>query len=376
MQPALEPPRDELTEAEVASAIEADKVEVTPGLELLDTDDNLVEDISGDLLTGAVSRQNYADIHGTCRLSISRQLEWGRQRLRPYMIVEGDGVSARFNLGVFLPSTPTRTVGESPETYEVEGYDKLSILQTPIGRGWRISDGTSYLTAVRDLIDDAGETKVKLDPTSTATLPYDRAFPLDENTTYLSAINELLAAVNYRGLWVDWDGYFRSEPYIAPASRAPEWTYDSDDERTIVGEFRSEETDLFDVPNVWVFYITTALPGGALPVEGNGIYTVTNQSDGPASIDGRGGQAKRRVMGLDVPNHAALVARGDAIVAQDKQPTSKITLTTGPMPLVWHFDVALLRDEALPPSPRKLLSQGWTLPLDGSDMSQEFKAVA
>lgn len=375
MQTANAAPRDDLTADEVWSVITCESVTVTPGLELWDVDEEESEDISDDLVGGTVARANFADVHGTCRLDVSRALEWGSARLAPYVVLTDNltGARARFNLGVYLPETPDTPAGEDPVTYTVEGYDKLTVLRTPIGRAWSALAGSDYLTAIAELIEEAGESKYLLDPTSTKTLPVDYVAPLDDAITYLSVINDLLAAIGYRGLWVDWDGYYRSEPYVSPTSRDASYTYDAESPTTILGLDRVEVTDLHDIPNRWVFVNTSRDPTSAA-VEGDGVYTVVNQSNGPTSIDARG-REKSKVIPVDAADQEALVVYGDRVAQNAQQSAAVITLTTEPSPLHWHMDVVALADPALPPSPRKCLVGRWTLPLTGGQMTHEWRTV-
>lgn len=385
MQPRTAAPRGHLSDDQVKELVECDSLEVAAGLELLDLNDELVKtagtngDISNHLLDGIVQCANFADIHRTLRVSITTAVEWGSQRLRPYMVLtdKRSGVTARFNLGVYLPETPARNVGATPPTYVVEAYDKLVLLRRSLGRGYAATAGTLVLQLVADLIGEVGETKIRLDPSGvTATLPVDMVRPIDNTVTRLSIVNDLLASIGYRGLWVDWDGYYRSEPHQPPATSSPEWSYDVESESTTVEE-RLETQDLFDVPNVWVF-VNTARAAASAPSEGDGLYTVTNPSNGPTSIDSRGGDPNGRrptVVPLQAADQASLVVQGDRIAANDQQTTGVIEMSTGTNPLHWHFDVGTLADPDLPPSPRKCVWGRWALPLRGERMTHEMRTA-
>lgn len=131
MQGLVESPREHLTEEQVRGLLTGPDVTVSAGLELLDGSNRLVEDISDDLGEGGtISWDNRDPIHGSCRLPLQRRLAWGRDRVRPYMILSDAAISARFNLGVFVPSAPDEQRGEDPITYNVTGYDLLSLMQS------------------------------------------------------------------------------------------------------------------------------------------------------------------------------------------------------------------------------------------------------
>lgn len=374
MQNLTEAPRDALTAAQVTALLTGPWVQVTGGLELLDTSDVLIDDISDDLDSGSVSRNMYAAVHGTCSLKLARELQWGRDRVRPYLTLSAGGVEARFNLGVFVLTTPKRNVEESPETFDVTGYDKLHLLQGPIGDTYTVPAGTSYLTAVATVIAAAGAgTNVNLDGTASAkTLPADMVWPLSETeqASYLKVANDLLAAIGYRGLWADQNGTYRSEPYLAPAQRAVEWAFDLDDARTnIVGEQRTVTSDVWGVPNWWRF-IQRSLE--TAPSEGAGQYTVTNASSGLSSYASLG-RYVRKVVYLDAADQAALVSQGNRIVAEDQQVLTTVALTTGPFPIAGHFDVATYSDRAY--GVQKVQAREWQMSLLGEDMSWTWEVV-
>ena len=71
-----------LTAAEV-DLLHSSDLEVSAGLELLRPDLTVREDISDDLVGGKVSRALLNTIHGTTTLSISRELTWGVDLVRP-----------------------------------------------------------------------------------------------------------------------------------------------------------------------------------------------------------------------------------------------------------------------------------------------------
>lgn len=134
MQPLTAPPREHLTEHQVRDLLTGDQVTVSTGLELLDSQNRFVADISADLAVGGkVAHDGRAVVHGTCSLDIQRPLAWGRDRVLVYMTLSNAAVSARFNLGVYVLTTPQDKRGETPSTFNVQGYDLLQPLLDPIG---------------------------------------------------------------------------------------------------------------------------------------------------------------------------------------------------------------------------------------------------
>lgn len=375
MQVLTDPPRQSLTAAQVTALLTGDTLRVDAGLELLDASNRLVSDISDDLMGGSVSRANYADVHGTCSLKITRQLVWGKDRVRPYMTLANSdrSVTARFNMGVYLCTSPETPRALDPVTYDVAGYDLIYLLQsTGPGDTFVISAGTTYLSAVQAVLS-AAQTSVplNLDGTLGSTqLPNPMVWALvDPAPTWLRIANDLLAAINYRALWADQDGTYRSGPYLAPASRAVEWTFNTNDTNTnLIGEDRSVVADAWGVPNWWRFVRTNM---SVKPVEGAGLYTVTNQGSGPTSID-YVGRTIRKVVNLDAADQASLVAQGDRLVAEDKQVSRRFEVQVDPLPIAGHFDVVQLVDAG---SSDKCVVTNWEIPLDGSPGAWTLEAV-
>lgn len=375
MQPLTDPFLRPYTAAQIIELLTGPAVQVTSGLELLDATNLLVEDMSADLESGSLSRSNYATIHGTATFNVSRALAWGRDRVRPYMILTDAGVTARWNLGVYVMSTPHRVIAETPGVYQVTGSDLLYLLDSPIGDTYVVTSGTGYLAAVRSAINAAGGgTRVLLDGTAEAkTLPADMVWPLTQSTlsTWLDVINKLLKAVGYRGIWCDWDGNYTSEPYQNPTVRAPEFTFDADDaDASIVGASRTVTNDLWQAPNWWRFIAST---WPTTPAEGSGQYTVQNASDGPSS-QASIGRTVRKVVFVTAADQASLQALGDQTVSTDKRVAELITATLSPSPMQWHMDVAEYVDTAAGGSV-KVLTHQWTLDLAGADGQTQWEVV-
>ena len=358
------------------SIIRSEALTVEAGLEIVDPDtEAVIEDISDDLLGGSIRRDNYATIHGTAFLQIARPLSWQINRLRPYitLIDQTTGDSVRWDLGVYLPETPARMVGETPVVYEVEAYDRSIVLDTPYGSSYRVASGAGYISTVEGILDTLGLPHGINQEGSSKTLPSDRIWELDEKHTTLRIINDLLQSIGYRGLYVDRSGVFRSEPWESPKTRSTVFHYDTGRSDSIVlGEGLVSEVDLFDIPNVWVFVLDNPDPALPVPTEGSGIYTVTNQSDGITSIDARG-RIKRAIHRLDAADQASLVARGNRIVEEDKQPETRLTLTSGPNPTHWHANVVRVTSNELGLSGSRFAEVSWELPLDGSPMTHELR---
>jgi hypothetical protein len=269
---------------------------------------------------------------------------------------------ARFNLGVYVLTTPDTKRGEEPPTWDVQGYDLLHLLQDGPGDTYVATAGTTYLQAVRDVVTASGVgATLRLDGTGQdTTLPRDRVWALPVAASWLTIINDLLREIGYIGVYANAEGELRSRPFAAVDQAASEWTLDTADPATnIVGEERVVSEDVWGRPNWWRF-VRQQL--AYQPVEGDGLYTVQNADDGATSQNALG-RTVRRLHYLDAPDQASLVAQGDRIVAEDRQVTRRIDLTIDPLPAMGHRDVFTLIDGG---TTEKAVASGWTLPLDGS----------
>ncbi len=374
MQPPTDGPRAHLTAEQVVALIRDSPASIIgKGCELLDMNLNVVEDISDDFAGGSVSRASYATLHGTATLGISRDLDWGRALVRPYMTMSDGVTTARFNLGAYFTSTPQRQLAESPPTHEVRGFDILHALASPVGDSYAVAAGVGYLAEAERIVRDQGYTAYFIDQQSAGVLPEARAWMFDDQTTWLHIVNDLLAGIGYQGVWSDWDGRLRMQSYQRPQDRAPEWHYDTGERTSMIDPQRTIERDYFESPNRWVFY-RTAVTDGPPPVEGDGIFTYVNAHDGPTSVEARGRVITAQPRGLDVADQSALEAAARSIIDADLRLRTTISVSTFPNPLHWHFD-RLSYDDAAAGPPMQCLSTKWTLPLSGDNQAHDWSVL-
>jgi len=374
MQITTASPRDLLTDVQVRDVV-AGNIVVDVGADLLDADGTLLEDVSADVVpAGQIVYGAYRTIHRTCQVQLARELSWGTVRLRPWMDLTAGGVTVRTFLGVFLLDTPVRQVDESSDpVWQADGYDLLAALDSPVGATYQVAAGTGLQTAVEAAVAAAGVvapvvlTEVGDAPATAEGLTW----ALRDGVTWLRVVNDLLDQAGYRSLRADEAGRFRSQPYRPPTLRPVEWVYDATASDTTVVPDAAVEQDLFDVPNRWVFWVDD--PERGEPTAGTTLYEVVNQSDGVTSIDQRG-RIISAVHATEAADFASLVAAGDAQVERARQSSASATVTVGPNPLHGHFDIVRLTWPAAGVAGRWQVV-GWTLPLDGSDMTLELRKV-
>jgi hypothetical protein len=348
------------------------------GVDLLDANLSLIETITEDCSGGSVSRDNKADVHGTCSLTISRELAWGRARVRPYQLLSSPSVGVRdvrFTLGTMLLTTPDRSLDEDPATYSCTGYDLLHLLQAPVGDSWYYSAGSFVLANVRAALTAAGITTPVLIDSSGAEKYLMKAkswmLTSGESFTWLQVVNDLLDSIGYRGIYADQDGVFRCVPYVEPSERPSEWALNVGDLVTgIVGAERTATLDQWNVPN-WFRVVRNQT---VKPVEGNGRYTITNPSTGLSSIASLGRTVKAPVVFLDATSQADLVTQGKRLFAAATRVSEVISLKVSPFPAMGHADIYELNDPALG-FPRSAVARSWEIPLGGEDCSLTIESV-
>lgn len=390
MQGLLEPPRQGFQTADVLQALGwSPDVSYDMGYELLDGNDNPVLDLSDQMVkTGSQAmRDCNADIQGSCSLVTRWAHNWGVDRVRPYYLIGCSKVPRgpiRFDVGVFILTTPGQPLGQAEPLYQATGQDKNYLLSNPIGDAYTIASGANYFTEIRAAIAaGGGGTHVTLDGSkSTATLPGPLNWSIQDaaTTTWLQVVNELLKAIAYRPLWVDQNGYYRSEPAVDPVNRAVEFILGAGDAaiaryldpkwplHTVVDpDNRSINRDSWNHPNWWRF-IQQGLT--FQPIEGSGQYTVQNLSSGPTSQAGVGRVVKAPPVFLNASGQADLQAQGDLIVARSVASAETLVFNTAPLPLAGHFDMLIYADPTLPgQDQRKVVAQSWIMPFDGKNMS-------
>lgn len=374
MQPLTATPREHLTADQVTYLLQdAPSVTWSSGCEVLDRNLDVLGDISEHLAGGSVTRESFATLHGHVALHLSTYLDWGAAVVRPYMTVSDGLAVARFNLGAYFTSLPDERVRDNPPTYEVTGFDILEGLSSPAGEMVALPEGAPYLALVQQILTAQGYTRVLVDQSGAGKVaPTTRVWMIDEQVTWIGIVNDLLGAIGYQGVWSDWDGVLRVQPYHPPSARPPEWTYLSG-ARTMIEPERIRSRDFYATPNRWVAVRDNAADGPA-PVEGDGIYTVTNDTVGDTSVLARG-RVITRVLRFDVADQASLVAATQAAVSADMSVTEKWRVRTAANPLHWHFDRVLVDDPEMG-GPLQALATAWTLDLNGRSHEQEWTVLS
>jgi hypothetical protein len=382
VQPPTDGPRSRFTTEQVVYLLEqAPSIQVDHGLELVNTGLDVVEDVSEWMSGGQVQRNAYATSHGSARLLLAKELAWSRALVRPYYLITGPTSSSataastmRFDLGAYFTDVSDDDLSEDPPTWDVAGHDIVSILDDAVGDAYSVPKGTDYLARVEDILLDRGVVRYVVDQSAAGkTLPTPMTWTLDDNVTWLFVVNQLLAAIGYRGIYSDWDGWLRVEPYVTPSDRASEWVFTVDDVSAVIGQALTRSRDWYDAPNRWVFYRNSGTDDVS-PVDGNGRYEYINTYVGDTSVEGRNGRVVTKTVGVDAADQASLMQQAQVTIDADLAIPTRLSFPTSPFPLAWHFDRLTLLDPRIG-SASEVQSSTWTLPLDGGDMTWETTVV-
>lgn len=171
------------------------------------------------------------------------------KRIRPYLILKVGPEIFEWPLGIFIPTTGSRTVAIS-DVVSLECYDtSIIIKEDSLDSRYLIASGALYINEIQTILNSAGVWKIKI-PYTAAAIGMDKEY--ETGTSKIDIINSLLAEINYTPIWVDENGYFCSVPYIIPTLRPIEYNYKTDKRSVILTDNREEETDLFNTPNKWI----------------------------------------------------------------------------------------------------------------------------
>jgi hypothetical protein len=323
---STEPPETALTLASTPEALTALDLAygatVRHGLDVLDTSDvetgESLPFVSGsvtwsyrppDPLAGqqnavtAVRRQATLAVDGAITLNLlARRVRLWTEFLLP------DGRWARWILGVFMATNPktdddgvvlSKQVSLADKSYlwsQTTLTDPIFIASTQAAIPWVTADlGTRF-----------GETRFAITGDITATVG-GSGLTFDSGADLLTVYSQVLEAIGNDQLTTDETGAAASQPLAVLAGKGPQATYGAGARKIVPAS--SIEPLVPSVPNVVRFVARQGPSSGGS--EGNGIYTVTNQSTGPGSVDQRGYDVPLTVQ-VDAPDQATLVLIGDA----------------------------------------------------------------
>lgn len=345
-----------------------------------------------------VTKDCTAEITTTVALEFSDlTLQWGSTLVQVYQLVSSNAFNAGqvygFPVGCYVVTSPDIDL-QPNSTTPVTGYEKTYLLQSSLGDSVTFAQTSTFSAGVKAMMVAAGlmSSGAALSTVadfpgdwSTKQLSVDLSYALfgdsTATTTYLDVINALLAASGCQPLFCDQLGNFQIVYLPVPANQSNQWTFSGSATDYSLANFpfssdcvvsdtdRKINRDVYNVPNQWVF-VQQGL--GAPPSHNDGSdgrYVVNNTMRQPSDQTSVG-RILRSTQFLNASGPADLVAQGDAIVTAQLSQGETITFSSTAWPVAWQYDVFRYTDATLPsPAVRKVQSQGFTLPLDGSMMS-------
>ena len=343
------------------------------GLRVLDLQGNLIEDVSGDLLAGTsvVTRKHprAGSAEARFRCHLRRDLApWTNVLLAPYIRVEdrGTGRERSWDLGVYMPEAPAvRRV--QPDVFAIEAVDLIQAFNTRITASFRAAAGDNIIDGVKTFLSNEdrwpGFSFRFAFGSDDLEFAYERSWAITESLTYLDVANEMLEVAGYRPLWTTRTGEIATEERLLLYGRGAEWLIDGAAGDGQIGNGSEVDLETTNVPNVWLGIEYN--PSADIPTEDEGtIHRVRNVKGGPTSIDTRGREVND-VVTIDAASVEALVLIVAAKAEEDVAASERITLETGPLPIMWHLTPVTVNDPILGLGHVPAVARSWELPLDG-----------
>ena len=187
-------------------------------------------------------------IKSSFKCELLEDIDLNQEELAPMLYRNGQW----FNLGVFRPTTISVSGDEYSKRYNIEAYDRAWLLKTQkIESIIHLSAGTPYMTAIQNLLHEAGINLVTKDASS-ALIPVDRE-DWQIGTDYLTIINTLLNEIGFNDVWFDSIGAAHLDKYKPITSIAAKHRYSVTDITLdpISSEYETEE-DIYNAPNVFI----------------------------------------------------------------------------------------------------------------------------
>lgn len=322
------------------------------------------------VLSCNVDNNYLADIKRSANFTLvdDGTINFGKDRIKPYArLFMPDGGWVEWALGVFLLSTPARTlVSGMYVSRDVEAYDQLLVLRdaAPIDR-YSIAAGVAYTDAIAAAVALAGITATNI-TASASTLP--SATEWDPGTSYLRIVNDLLGAINYESAAFDEAGTFVAKPYILPSSRASDFTYATDSQSVIAGDIL-DTLDLYSVPNQFVLVKSEA---DQPPLRG--LWVNTNPAS-PTSTVSRGRTLSITIPETDAPDQATIDLKAQRAAFEASQVYEVVEFKTALMPMHGNADVLTFTAAGLSLD-TKFTEHEWSFELlAGSLMSHKIRKV-
>ena len=236
----------------------------------------------------SISRDSDAGTLGSASINITESV--GECYVRIYLITIQNGTKERHPLGTFLVQTPSTSFDGKVRNLSMDAYTPLlELKETKPPLGYSVRKGTNIMTIARQLTQE--NTRAPVVPASCDTNLFSD-FVAETDDSWLTFLTDLLLNAKY-SYDLDEMGRILFAPEQDTASLQPVWTYNDDDNSSILYPNLNMDHDLYGIPNVVEVIYS----------HGNGYYysrVVNDDPNSPTSTVNRGREIIHRVSDPDL----------------------------------------------------------------------------
>lgn len=197
-------------------------------IEILDTDNNVINEVSGSAIGGNYNIDNSASIRRTCSITFNlesgylpdeRSVFWVNKKFQLYIGLKqiDNNDIYWFNKGVYAIKDPSISISISEHTITINGLDKMALHTGDISGQLEnayitdiVDENGNPITiyvdeAIEALMKDGGEAKLRISKTDLA-IPHKIESPIGE--TRHSVLNQYIDLFYNYQAYYDLDGYF------------------------------------------------------------------------------------------------------------------------------------------------------------------------
>lgn len=236
----------------------------------------------------SISRDSDAGTLGSASINITESV--GECYVRIYLITIQNGTKERHPLGTFLVQTPSTSFDGKVRNLSMDAYTPLlELKETKPPLGYSVMKGTNIMTIARQLTQE--NTRAPVVPASCDTNLFSD-FVAETDDSWLTFLTDLLLNAKY-SYDLDEMGRILFAPEQDTASLQPVWTYNDDDNSSILYSNLNMDHDLYGIPNVVEVIYS----------HGNGYYysrVVNDDPNSPTSTVNRGREIIHRVSDPDL----------------------------------------------------------------------------
>ena len=236
----------------------------------------------------SISRDSNAGTLGSASINITESV--GECYVRIYLITIQNGTKERHPLGTFLVQTPSTSFDGKVRNLSMDAYTPLlELKETKPPLGYSVRKGTNIMTIARQLTQE--NTRAPVVPASCDTNLFSD-FVAETDDSWLTFLTDLLLNAKY-SYDLDEMGRILFAPEQDTASLQPVWTYNDDDNSSILYANLNMDHDLYGIPNVVEVIYS----------HGNGYYysrVVNDDPNSPTSTVNRGREIIHRVSDPDL----------------------------------------------------------------------------